>query len=259
MNIERGRRQILIQGMLMVLVGLLWGTMIPVTPYPRLALTAHIQLELNGLVYVILGVLLIAVPNRVGARSIVVMLISVFCTWGLTLSEVANSWWGASKVLPIAAAQAGATGGEPWQDALMKVTHVLGALMLIVAWTLAVIGFWKKLEIRSHLATTPLKVETPLKYVEVSRPKNASATAEFIVHNASYCSEGFAIDGIVNEGNLLVGDVLSLPNSKVTVSVVEIHAFQYKFDVLWTGMGGRLIVSPPVPGQIRDRDSLRKV
>lgn len=146
MNIEHGRRQILIQGMVMVLVGLLWGTMIPVTPYPRLALTAHIQLELNGLVYVILGMLLTAVPNRVGPRSIIVMLISVYCTWGLTLSEVANSWWGAYQVLPIAAAQAGATGGEPWQDMLMKMTHVLGALMLIFAWGLAVVGFWRRVE-----------------------------------------------------------------------------------------------------------------
>jgi len=45
--------------------------------------------------------------------------------------------------LSIAAAQAGATGGEPWQELILKLTHIGAGLGLIIAWSLLVIGFLK--------------------------------------------------------------------------------------------------------------------
>ena len=55
MSIHSGSRQILIHGMVLVLVGLLWGLVVPATPHPRLALGAHIQFETNGMLFIVLA------------------------------------------------------------------------------------------------------------------------------------------------------------------------------------------------------------
>jgi hydroxylaminobenzene mutase len=95
MTIQGGGRQLLMHGMVLILVGLVWGLVVPGTPYPRLAL------------------------------------------------GLANAWWGTLQPLSIAAGQAGATGGESWQELVLKVTHIGAGLGLIIAWALLVIGFLK--------------------------------------------------------------------------------------------------------------------
>ena len=62
----------------------------------------------------------------------------------MALSEAANAWWGTAKMLPIAASQAGATGGTPLQELVVELTHIAAALGLIVAWSLLVVGFVKQ-------------------------------------------------------------------------------------------------------------------
>ncbi len=141
MSVGSGGRQILIHGIALVLAGLVWGLVVPATPYPRLALTAHIQFESNGVLFIVLASILLTLPHRVGPTSVRVMVLSAWLTWAMVLSEVANAWWGTNQILPIAASQAGATGGEPWQELIVKLTHVAGALGLIVAWTLLLAGF----------------------------------------------------------------------------------------------------------------------
>jgi hydroxylaminobenzene mutase len=136
----RGRR-ILVHGLTLVLAGLVWGLVVPLTPFPRLALTAHIQFEVNGLLVIALATLLLTVPHRVGPRSLAVMQLAAWLIWLLVLSEVANAWWGTNQTLPIAASQAGATGGAPWQELVVKLTHIAGGIGLIAAWTLLIIGF----------------------------------------------------------------------------------------------------------------------
>ena len=143
MNAPSGSRQILLHGLTLILVGLVWGFCVPGTPYPRLALTAHIQLTGNGLLFVALALLLLTLPNRVGAKSVLVMLAAVWLTWTMVLSEMANAWWGTNQMLPISASQAGATGGEPWQELIVKLTHIAAGLGLVVAWTLLIFGFVK--------------------------------------------------------------------------------------------------------------------
>lgn len=143
MNVQKGGRQILIHGIALVLVGLVWGLVIPNTPYPRLALGAHIQFETNGLLFIVLAVLLLKLPHSVGSKSVWVMVLSVWLTWFMALSEAANAWWGTTQMLPIAASQAGATGGEPWQELVVTLTHVSAGIALIVAWALLLVGFVK--------------------------------------------------------------------------------------------------------------------
>jgi hydroxylaminobenzene mutase len=43
-------------------------------------------------------------------------------------------------MLPLAAAQAGATGAAAWQEALLKATHIAAGLALVLAWALLVVG-----------------------------------------------------------------------------------------------------------------------
>ena len=141
MSIHGGSRQILIHGMALILAGLVWGLVIPGTPFPRLALGAHIQFVTNGLLFMLLATVLLALPHRVGIRSIWAMVVAAWLTWGMAVSEVANAWWGTTQMLPISASQAGAVGADSWQEMIVVLTHISAGLGLIVAWALLLIGF----------------------------------------------------------------------------------------------------------------------
>ena len=72
------------------------------------------------------------------------MLLAAWLIWPMALSEAANAWWGTTQMLPIAASQAGATGGAAWQELVVKLSHIAAGLGLVVAWALLVVGFLKK-------------------------------------------------------------------------------------------------------------------
>ena len=59
-----GSLQLLFHGMVLALVGLMWGLVVPGTPHPRLALGAHIQLVSNGMLFIIQATALLALPQR---------------------------------------------------------------------------------------------------------------------------------------------------------------------------------------------------
>lgn len=144
MNTQDHSRKLLVHGLMLVMVGLVWGFFVPHTPYPRLALGAHIQLVTNGLLLIVMAVLLMALPHRVGPKSAGVMVLAAWLTWAMGLSEVGNAWWGTSQMLPIASGQAGATGGLAWHELVVKLTHIAAGLGLVVAWALLIIGFLKQ-------------------------------------------------------------------------------------------------------------------
>jgi (hydroxyamino)benzene mutase len=140
MTIQTGGKQILIHGLALVLAGLLWGFAPSLTPYPRLAVGAHIQFESNGLLFVILGILVLSLPHSAGSAAVRAIVVSAWLTWLMALSEVANAWWGTNQLLPVAARQAGAPGGAPWQEFVVKLCHVPAALSLILSFVLLIIG-----------------------------------------------------------------------------------------------------------------------
>ena len=144
MSIHNRSRQILIHGLTLVMVGLVWGFVVPHTPHPRLALGAHIQFVTNGLLIIVMAMLLLKLPHNVGPKSAAVMLLAAWLTWPMALSEAANAWWGTTQMLPIAASQAGATGGAAWHELVVKLTHIGAGLGLVAAWALLVAGFLKK-------------------------------------------------------------------------------------------------------------------
>jgi hypothetical protein len=47
-----------------------------------------------------------------------------------------------TKALPLAGAEAGATGGAPWQEAIVSICHAVPALALMLGWVLLVWGTW---------------------------------------------------------------------------------------------------------------------
>jgi hydroxylaminobenzene mutase len=140
MTVAGGSRQILIHGVLLVMVGLAFGFVVPATPYPRLALGAHIQFVLNGMLFIALATILLTLSHQVGPKSIRVMVASAWLTWGMAISELANAWWGTKGTLPIAASQAGASGGAPWQETVVTLAHLAAGAALVVAWGLLVVG-----------------------------------------------------------------------------------------------------------------------
>src|SRR5277367_5039878 len=107
MSVSSGGKQILIHGITFILVGLLWGLVVPHTPFPRLALGAHIQFVSSGILFMVMGIILLKLPHSVGSKSIGMMLLSVCLTWIMALSKAANAWWGTTEMLPIVARQAG--------------------------------------------------------------------------------------------------------------------------------------------------------
>jgi (hydroxyamino)benzene mutase len=123
MSVHSGGRQILIHGMVFV--------------------RAHIQFVTNGMLFIVLATPLLALPHSVGLKSVWVMVVAVWLTWAMPMSEVANAWWGTTQMLRIAASQAGTTGGEPWQELVVTLTHIGAGLGLIIAWSLLVVGFVK--------------------------------------------------------------------------------------------------------------------
>lgn len=143
MIVERGGRQILLHGLALVFAALAWGFVVPMTPHPRLALTAHIQLAMNGLLFLAMATLLLKFRHQVARWSVGIMVLSAWLTWAMALSEIANAWWGTRRILPIAASQAGAGGAEPWQETLLAITHLGSGIGVLVAWGLLLAGFWK--------------------------------------------------------------------------------------------------------------------
>jgi (hydroxyamino)benzene mutase len=146
MTIRTGGKQILIHGLTLILAGLLFGFAPPLTPYPRLALGAHIQFVTNGMLFVVLATVLLKVPHSTGVKSVRVILISAWLTWLMALSEAVNAWWGTNQMLPIAAKQAGAAGAAAWKEAVVKLCHLPAALGLILSLALLIIGIVKHRE-----------------------------------------------------------------------------------------------------------------
>jgi len=117
-----------------MLVGLVFGIIVPQTPYPRLALGAHIQLTGSGIMFLVAG--LVIAHLNLGARgfSRFMLLATPWIIWPMALSEVANAWWGTSKMLAIVAHEGGAIGAAPWKEAIVAITHIVASLFIIAYW-----------------------------------------------------------------------------------------------------------------------------
>jgi hydroxylaminobenzene mutase len=132
----------LLQGAAYMVVGLVWGMAIAATPFPRLALGAHIQLTAHGVMFLVGGLVISHRRLGTGAWSRRVLLAGPWLTWPTLITEMLNAWWGTRNMLPIAAAQAGAPGAAPWQEGILGATHILGAVALLFYWGTILAGLF---------------------------------------------------------------------------------------------------------------------
>jgi hypothetical protein len=132
-----------LNGVALILAGLLAGAAIPLVPYPRLMLAAHTAgFTHSGLISILAALLLSSGLCSVSRGAARVIIWAHVALWPLSFSEVAAAFWGTTKALRIAGAQAGAAGGAPWQETTVIVCHALPALGLMAAWTILVWGVW---------------------------------------------------------------------------------------------------------------------
>ena len=78
------------QGTVYMLVGLVWGMVIPASPFPRLALGAHIQLTAHGVMFLVAGLVILHLPKATGRLSATILTAGPWLTWPVMLSEMAN-------------------------------------------------------------------------------------------------------------------------------------------------------------------------
>ncbi|KAM7197113.1 hypothetical protein V8F33_005772 [Rhypophila sp. PSN 637] len=138
--------------------GLLFGFLVPITPYPRLGLTAHIQFAVEGTMVCAAGLILgskpftstpSSTPKAAGSASTEaqtvadrlkpwqIKLVYWGCAgiWVTLMSEVANAWWGTRWVLPIAHHAAGLAGNSTgpaavWMERVVEAAHYPFAILL---------------------------------------------------------------------------------------------------------------------------------
>lgn len=122
------------QGAVYLCVGLLWGMLVPATTFPRLAVGAHIQLTAHGVMFLAAGLLIAHLGLGAGKWQARILVAAPWLTWLLMLSEIANAWWGAHNILPVAAQQANAPGAVAWQEGIVTAAHVGGAIVQLVYW-----------------------------------------------------------------------------------------------------------------------------
>jgi hypothetical protein len=128
----------------LMFAGLISGALIPVAPYPRLMLSAHnAGFTVSGTLSIVAALLVSSALSTISRRAAGIVIAAHVALWALSLSEVAAAFWGTSQAIPLAAGEAGAPGGAPWQETIVIVCHAVPALLLIVGWALLVRGVWR--------------------------------------------------------------------------------------------------------------------
>jgi hydroxylaminobenzene mutase len=126
-----------------MMVGLMWGLVVRAAPFPRLALGAHIELTAHGVMFLVGGLVISHLSFAANGMASRILVSAPWLTWLAMVSEMANGWWGTTKMLPIAAAQAGATGAAGWQEGIVTAAHLVGAIVLIVYWAVILVGLFR--------------------------------------------------------------------------------------------------------------------
>jgi hypothetical protein len=144
MSSHRPAMWLALNGALLMLVGMFVGVAIPFVRYPRLMLSAHnAGFTVSGTLSIVAAFLLGSSLCSISRRAANVVISGHVALWVLSFSEVAAAFWGTNKALPLAAAEAGAHGGAPWQELIVTFCHVFPAILLIVAWVILVWGIWR--------------------------------------------------------------------------------------------------------------------
>ena len=136
MNAERGRLLIW-HGVLLFLVGLLTGFAIPAVTNPRLALSAHMEALLNGMVLVLLGGVVwkyLGLSERLEKLIFWLFLYAAYANWFFCLLA---GIFGGNKTLAIAS---GTYIIPAWQEIPVNIGLGVGALSIALATVVVLYG-----------------------------------------------------------------------------------------------------------------------
>jgi hydroxylaminobenzene mutase len=130
------KRRLLWHGFLLVLVGLVTGAFLGSYTNPRLGLSAHVGGVMNGTLVALVGAVWGEIVLGRGAATALfwAMVGSGWANWaGLFLAAV----FGTSRSTPMHGA---GHAGAPWQEAVVDVLLTGGAVVILAAFVLLLIG-----------------------------------------------------------------------------------------------------------------------
>ncbi|MBI2422931.1 MAG: hypothetical protein HYV27_08900 [Candidatus Hydrogenedentes bacterium] len=130
----------LCQAAALMMAGLLWGVILPIAPHARLGLGAHIQFTGSAVMLAAAAFCIHHLKLGSGRAAQLILAGTPWLIWPMTLSEVANAWWGTAKMLPVTAAEAGVSGGTAWQEAIVSGAHIIGGTGQIAFWAVILAG-----------------------------------------------------------------------------------------------------------------------
>ena len=105
-------------GFVLFLLGLITGFVIPVMRNPRLGLSSHLEAVMNGMFLILLGVIWTKLSLSPTSQKwgYALALIGTYTNWATTL--LAGFWGAGSELMPIAG---GGLQGLFWQEVLIKI------------------------------------------------------------------------------------------------------------------------------------------
>jgi len=132
---DRSRR-LLFFGVLLFFLGLLTGLLLPVLPYPRLGLGAHMTAVMNGMFLLLLGLLWnrLVLSPRAASLAFGLILYATYANWAFSLL---GSILGTGKLTPLAAEGRIAA---PWREAVVGAGLVTLAIAMVTVCVLLLLG-----------------------------------------------------------------------------------------------------------------------
>ncbi len=123
-------------GVVLFLLGLLTGFVTPMMENPRMGLASHVQGVINGMLLVLLGLLWSRL--LLGRMALLVLFwLALYGTFANWLATLLAAWWGAGRLMPIAAA---GFEGTPGQEAVVAFLLLSLSLALVAACALLLWG-----------------------------------------------------------------------------------------------------------------------
>lgn len=88
-------------GLFLEFGSIVWGALIPATPYPRLALVGHLVGSSLGMLTIGTGILLRSDLFDLSHNQLMTVKWGLNSSWLMVAVEMANAWWGARNALPL--------------------------------------------------------------------------------------------------------------------------------------------------------------
>ena len=123
-------------GVLLFLIGLLTGLMVPRFANPRMGLASHLEGVLNGMFLIALGLLWHRL-NLSNAWLVITFWLAVYGTFANWLATLLAAYWGAGKLMPIAAMS---HQGSSVQEGAIRVLLTTLSVAMIAACVIVIVG-----------------------------------------------------------------------------------------------------------------------